>query len=704
MAALRAARHGGGSGGRGVHRARSPRTRGARHPYARGAHTVRRAGAGHCARARRRPAARGGARGQFPPPRERGRGHVARPHAVPAGARACAGRTPHDRRRVAHAGGERSRGRGRVGHRPGGRRGPVPRPRRGGGGAHPARRRHAGEGAGGACRRQGRGRDAPGRRGARRHAGRPARGRRGGRPVHGRSRPPPRRRRGETRAGRACSRVGACRARLGQGRRAVRRALHGAARPMSARRSILELLLPGGRASRALVLGGGCPERLRPSSPEGAGSYGLVVVAPSRGEAARAWLSDAIERCAGALDRDGAAYVLVPRRYRRRARRLLRSHGLALEPPLLHLPSAADTRQLVPLERHAARDAFERVLRMLFAARAEAMVVALLPDVALVARPRDARPLLAWLRSHGPPGTSSLCAALTSSWTPGAASVVVHPVGDTEATPVVAKLSLEGAASVSREAEALSSLGAAAALAGASVPEPLASFDLDGLPVLVESRVDGRPAAPQLMRRPARLEATLTRVADWLERWQRGTAREAPLSRVLLERELLAPAASVAPDLDDGDGYLRILGAVCDGVAGEPAPLADSHNDLTMWNVLLGTHGRLGVVDWESAEAGTLPLKDFFYMAADAVAATGLYRDRPEAVRDCFVPGRRHAALVAGRRDRIARSLGVTDELAELCFHACWVGHAANEKRAAEPGADRPFLEIVRWLAATLRP
>ena len=479
-----------------------------------------------------------------------------------------------------------------------------------------------------------------------------------------------------------------------------------------ARRGILELLLPAGRAEQTLVLGGGCPERLVPSSPEGAGPYGLVVVAPAGDESARAWLGEAVERCAAGLHPDGVAYVLVPRGTRLRARRLLRSRGLVLEPPMLHLPSVADTRRLVPLERRAARDAFERVVRLsgwkrrlvrlLLALGGRRALAALLRDVALVARPKGARPLLAWLRSHGPPGTGSLRAALTTSWTPGATSVVVHPLADDDVTPVVAKLSLDPAAPVSREREVLSSLGAAAARAGATVPELLASFDLGGVPVLVESRVDGLPVAPELIRRPARLEPALTRVADWLDLWHRGTAREAPLSRELLERELLAPAASVAPELDDGDGYLRALEAVCQGLEGEPAPLADSHNDLTMWNVLLGRDGQLGVVDWESAEAATLPLKDLFYMAADAVAATDRYRDRLEAVRACFVPGGRHTALVAGRRDRIARALGVSDELAELSFHACWVGHAANEKRAAEPGADRPFLAIVRWLAATL--
>jgi hypothetical protein len=479
-----------------------------------------------------------------------------------------------------------------------------------------------------------------------------------------------------------------------------------------ARRSILELLLPAGRAAHALVLGHGCPERLRPSSPESAGPYDLVVVAPSRGEAGREWLAEAVERCADELDPEGVAYVLVRRRERRRARRLLRSHGLELEPPFVHLPSTADTRQLVPLERYAAQDAFEWVvhltlwkrwlLRLLFAAGCGRALPALLREVALVAHPKGARPLLAWLRPHASPGAASLRAALTSSWTPDAASVVVHPVGGFDPIPVIAKLSLDPAAPVSREGEALASLGRRATVAGAMVPEPLASFDLDGLPVLVESRVAGLTAAPALIRRPARFEAIFGRVADWLERWQRSTAREAPLSRALFERELLAPAIALAPELANGDAYLRTLGAACDRLDGESAPLADAHNDLTMWNVLIGPGEELGIVDWESAEATTLPLKDFFYMAADAAAATERYRDRPEAVRDCFMPGRRHAALVAERRDRIIRALVLSDDLVELCFHACWLGHAANEKRAAEAGADRPFLEIVRWLASTL--
>ncbi len=47
--------------------------------------------------------------------------------------------------------------------------------------------------------------------------------------------------------------------------------------------------------------------------------------------------------------------------------------------------------------------------------------------------------------------------------------------------------------------------------------------------------------------------------------------------------------------------------------------------------------------------------------------------------------------------ERLRVALDLSPELAELCFHACWLHHAANE--AAAGSATRPFGEVVRWLA-----
>jgi hypothetical protein len=125
---------------------------------------------------------------------------------------------------------------------------------------------------------------------------------------------------------------------------------------------------------------------------------------------------------------------------------------------------------------------------------------------------------------------------------------------------------------------------------------------------------------------------------------------------------------------------------------------------MTMWNVLLDRGGRLGIVDWEAAEEATLPLKDLFYAVTDAVAATRRYADRPGAVRECFAPDGRHAATAARLQAAGAAAAEASPELVELSFHACWLGHAANERREGDPLDPTPFRDIVQWLVDSGRP
>src|SRR5215213_8227917 len=100
----------------------------------------------------------------------------------------------------------------------------------------------------------------------------------------------------------------------------------------SPHRSLLELLLPLGRADHALVLGSACPERLRPGVGDAGGELlDLVVVAPAEAERGRAWLDSALDECARRLARHGIAYLILPRGSRRRAKRRLSARGLAVE-------------------------------------------------------------------------------------------------------------------------------------------------------------------------------------------------------------------------------------------------------------------------------------------------------------------------------------------------------------------------------------
>jgi hypothetical protein len=76
------------------------------------------------------------------------------------------------------------------------------------------------------------------------------------------------------------------------------------------------------------------------------------------------------------------------------------------------------------------------------------------------------------------------------------------------------------------------------------------------------------------------------------------------------------------------------------------------------------------------------------------------YADRLEGLVDCFTSGGRHAIMVSEMQARLCRTLGVTPRQAELCFHACWLRHAVDERRMGRESDRAPFLAIVEWAAS----
>jgi hypothetical protein len=78
-------------------------------------------------------------------------------------------------------------------------------------------------------------------------------------------------------------------------------------------------------------------------------------------------------------------------------------------------------------------------------------------------------------------------------------------------------------------------------------------------------------------------------------------------------------------------------------------------------------------------------------------------RERLDAFKVCYLPGSNWASHVAQWQASLESALGISTDLAQLCFHACWLHHAVNEYRTAlpvaQPATPRPFLGIVEWLA-----
>ena len=293
-------------------------------------------------------------------------------------------------------------------------------------------------------------------------------------------------------------------------------------------------------------------------------------------------------------------------------------------------------------------------------------------------------------------------AIISRSWRSENGGVILHRFLDGDVQPTaIAKMNLGTTDAAKRIAEAatLAHLAPSARRAGALVPQPLVLGRIDSQPVLLQTVVDGRTVASLLASRPNSFLDTMERLVVWLERWNVATLTIRPLDRELLDREILAPAALLAPLLERGKEYQDWLTMRCAMVRGLRVPFVATHNDLTMWNILLDEQGGLGVVDWESAREEGFPLADFFYAVTDAVAAAQGYSDRPQAFLACFTPNGAYAPAVRRFLRRLRNSVEISDDIADLCFHACWLHHAANEHRFSGSSAPRPFLKIVQSLA-----
>jgi len=482
--------------------------------------------------------------------------------------------------------------------------------------------------------------------------------------------------------------------------------------------SALELLHPDGMAHRATVIGGACPEVLRPRRPEpGAGGHAdLVVLAPTRDELREpTWLESAVEATAASLADDGVVYVLSPPRLRWRIVRLLAERGIAIKMSFIHDPDTVGLRCLVPLSPAAATYAFTNLVAtrpgrrriVLLALRAgwiARLLARALPGAGLAAGRPTSRPLFDWLFALRSEDIHTPLAVVSVSWRSAGGSLVAHGfAGGAPGPAIVAKVRGPAPPGPVEEAAIIQRLGRAASDAGVAVPEPLLVETGEHRALMLETALEGSVAAAILAETPALVPSLTRRLVEWLENWNADTRSEERLASDWFEQEVLEPARALAPLLPDGGRYVEWLESRCRTLAGTAVPLVATHNDLTMVNVFVGRSGSLGVVDWESAREQGLPLVDFYYAAVDAAAAANRYADRFAAFREQFGGEAGSSSTVRELERRLVAALDLRPEVVELAFHVCWIQHADAEQRATLEPARGPFLEILRSVADSVR-
>lgn len=472
-----------------------------------------------------------------------------------------------------------------------------------------------------------------------------------------------------------------------------------------ARPYLVELLHPIGVVHDWRVLGtnwaGDCPN---PSSKCGNAQVDLVILALSRSECRRKRLKELVMSTVNSVDPTGIIWIQASPSIRFRIRRLLKTRGFFFEDPMIQLPLGQPMRLLLPLDRgpihyglpgigwrsFVKRTLLETLLRF---PGGQSALSYLLPQASLLAHRNGETVPAAWAYQLALFDGSGLT-AIRTTWRGMEGSLLLNLFLHGETTPrAVGKLQRRSHATSSwpTEAALLNRLGPMAQAAGARLPQVLGERQLGSRAAQFTTFVPGKRAVRMVLGHPGKAIRILEQIADWLESWNRATVGWRCVDQSDLERELLAPAKLLAPSIKGGAEYAAWLKNESNRVRGLRVPFVATHGDLTMSNILVDDGPRLGVVDWEtSCEAG-LPLVDFYHAAVDAAICTMAIRNESEGFSACVDGGGWLQPTFKRLEKRLTEALDVPEKWRLLCFHACWLEHAARNDQ---------FLKIVQSIVA----
>jgi len=317
----------------------------------------------------------------------------------------------------------------------------------------------------------------------------------------------------------------------------------------------------------------------------------------------------------------------------------------------------------------------------------------------------------AWLRDSWSewglgPTPEQLSTLLVTGGPRSVSKVVLLAFAEPSQVPLVAvKAPRVGAAAagVRREAAALARLTGRRAEPTPGVPRLLFCREIDGVPLLGETALAGRPLESILARRT--LRAWSVKVADWLASLAQGSpALPGAHWRETIVEPMLSHFAEAFREVVDR-GLLREAEAIVRGIGN--LPQVPEQRDFGPWNLLVTSAGELAVLDWESADLDGLPALDLLYYLAYAsfiVDGAGNRESRIASYRRHLDPS---TAAGAVRRDCLARyldALGLDPASLAPLRVLVWLIHAQSDARraAADAGAPPPAEALARSLFLAL--
>jgi hypothetical protein len=307
------------------------------------------------------------------------------------------------------------------------------------------------------------------------------------------------------------------------------------------------------------------------------------------------------------------------------------------------------------------------------------------------------RDQVAWLRAHWQQfelgaRPDRLSALLVTGGPRSVSKVVLLAFAEPSPLPAVAVKAPRveaAAAGLRREGAVLAGLASLRGHPTAGTPGLLFSREIDGVPLIGETALSGRPLDRLLSRRS--FGALSIKVTSWLAELARGSPSlpAAHWREKIVEPTLGQFGERFGGVVDPGlvretEGILRTLG---------PLPAVPEQRDFGPWNLLVTPGSELAVLDWESGVVEGLPALDLLYYLAYASFNVDRAHDpesRLASYRRSLDPTTRTGAV---RRSCIEHYFALTGvEPANLgpLRVLLWLIHAQSDFRHAEADAGGP--------------
>ena len=250
------------------------------------------------------------------------------------------------------------------------------------------------------------------------------------------------------------------------------------------------------------------------------------------------------------------------------------------------------------------------------------------------------------------------------------------------------------AGALQREHDALRLLADDSARSSAiALPKVLMWDERDGLPVLVQTALDGeslnslarRNEFPDLARR---LGAALAEFAG------------SPPAALVVEwwPELVEPWLERLSNALGLFGEKELAPAVREALSGVDAlPLVWCHNDCTPWNAVMEGNS-LGLFDWEDGVEEGLPLVDLVYLLANTAFVADGTVGAPDAVRSyrrLLDPTDPRGSAFLGSLATYARAVGVRVEDVPRLRIATWLAHTTQDLEIILEAAGAPSPQLL---------